>query len=109
MIRFGMRPLLIVSITLLICLMLTTGALVAGQGMPDSVVAYTQTLPQGKSDLYLLDLPTRVIVNLLRTPDEYEAEASWSADGQRFAYQRIGADNRSQICLFEHRVRCYAA
>lgn len=102
----AVRPFLLI---LLICLMLTTGALVIGQGLPDGMIVYTQSLANGKSDLYLLDLTSRLIVNRMRTPLEYEAEAFWSTDGQRFAYQRIAGDNRSQICLFETAPHCYAA
>ncbi|MEO8394107.1 MAG: hypothetical protein ABI700_14045 [Chloroflexota bacterium] len=109
MIRSGRRPFVIVVIVVLICMILTTSALVVGQGMPNSVLAYTQSLPKGNTDLYLLDLPTRVIVNLLRTPREYEAEAVWSADGQRFAYQRKVGDDLSQICIFEYAIHCYPA
>ncbi len=71
----------------LFCAALSTGALVIGQQMPNGVIAYGGTNPNGFTDLYVLDLVTRMIFNLTRTPNANESNPAWSPDGAHIAYQ----------------------
>ncbi len=104
MILAALRPLLSVGLT---CAALVLGAITVGGELPNGVIAYARTTPEGSSDLYLLDLATRVNFNLTRTPFQYEDHPVWSPDGQQIAYQRI-ASNRSQVCVIGADRRCFS-